>query len=69
MKPPYTVEVEREGCTYCGEGKQWEVYDDDEVGIGGSTFGTQEEAEHLAELLNDAFERGCQSAKRAEQSR
>ena len=53
---PYTVEVEREGCRECGEGKQWEVYDSKGIGVGGTTFGVKEEAEWLAGLLNDAHE-------------
>lgn len=55
---PYVVEVEREGCEQCGAGKQWEVYDREDVGVGGMTFGIKEEAEHVAEMLNDAFASG-----------
>ena len=59
---PYRVEVEREGCERCGDGRQWEVYDHEDVGQGGITFGTREEAEHLAEMLNDAYQHGRKSA-------
>ena len=62
---PYRVEVEREGCECCGDGKQWEVYDADGVGIGGITFGTREEAEHLAEMLNDAYAAGQRAVRRS----
>lgn len=57
-REPYRVEVEREGCEHCGDGKQWEVYDADGVGVGGMTFGCLDDAEHLAEMLNDAYGAG-----------
>lgn len=62
---PYRVKLEREGCESCGDGKQWEVYDAEDVGIGGMTFGIKEEAKHVAELMNEAYQAG-QSALSAD---
>ena len=60
----YRVEIEREGCKKCGEGTQWEVYDSQDMGIGGLTFGLREDAEHLRDLLNDAYALGQRDGKR-----
>lgn len=65
---PYRAEVERDGCEHCGAGKQWEVYDRNDVGVGGMTFDDREEAEHLAEMLNDAYGHGQKSLLAALQS-
>lgn len=50
----YRVEVDRNGCECCGCGKTWTVVDSaDDVAIGQS-FEQAEDAEALADLMNDA---------------
>lgn len=55
--PAYTVEVDCGGCECCGDGKTWTVVMPDGVAMGQSFFNS-EDAESLADLLNDAFDAG-----------
>jgi hypothetical protein len=59
----YVVEVENEGCVHCGHGKQWIVVDPDGIG-GGTTYGDEEDAIEIAEMLTDAFEAGTQTLRK-----
>ena len=44
-------------CSHCGKGQYWMVIGPD--GVGGSTsFSRKEDAEDLAEMLNDAYTAG-----------
>lgn len=65
---PYKVECDDNGCEKCACGRTWTIVDTD--GNGGSTsYGNQEEAEYIAEMLNVAYEKGAESATiRAEQA-
>jgi hypothetical protein len=57
----YTVEVDSgPECINCGAGTQWTVVGDD-IAIGES-FGRKEDAEELAEYMNQAFEQGRRNA-------
>lgn len=59
---PYRVEVERDGCEHCGAGRMWTVGANEEgadlifIGLG---FDLQEDAEELAEYMNQAYCRGA----------
>lgn len=54
---PYFVEVDDNGCSKCGAGRNWVVVDPE--GIRGSTsYGLEEDAQDLAEDLNRAFNAG-----------
>ena len=58
---PYTVEVDNNGCEKCGTGRTWVVVYHaglpDEIGDSCS-YGNPDEPEHLADALNEAYERG-----------
>lgn len=52
----YQVEVEKNGCEHCGEGKMWVIVAN---GIaGGTSYANEDEAVELCDQLNDAFELG-----------
>ena len=52
----YQVEVEKNGCERCGEGKMWVIVAN---GIAGCTsYGNEDEAVELCDELNDAFDEG-----------
>jgi len=53
---PYFVEVDDNGCSKCGAGRNWVVVDPDGT-RGGTSYGLQEDADDLAEDLNRAFNR------------
>lgn len=57
MSDYYTVECDEDGCESCGAGKSWQVVDGEGVG-GGTSYHKREDAEEIADLLNDAYERG-----------
>jgi hypothetical protein len=51
---PYFIEVDTNGCGHCGAGRTWLVVGPD--GYGGSqSFEDEEDAAHLAQILNDAY--------------
>jgi len=64
MRQPYTVVVDKPGCKHCGAGKSWMVRRPD--GICGSTsYESLDDAEHEADILNDAFHAGAEYAMAA----
>ena len=62
-KLPYVVELEKDGCSKCGHYKQWCIVDRKGNMIGGQTWGDEEEAIAISELLCDAFDAGVDHAK------
>ena len=62
MNGPYHIEVERDGCRFCGAGKTYWVVGSDDV-ADGTTYENEEDALDLADMLNDAFENGLNAAK------
>lgn len=52
----YQVEVEKNGCERCGEGKLWVIVVNDVAG--GTSYENEDEARELCEKLNYAFEAG-----------
>lgn len=53
----YFVEVDDNGCPKCGAGRTYRVIGPD--GMGSSTsYADVDDAEHEADILNEAFERG-----------
>jgi hypothetical protein len=58
MESPYIVEMQNEGCSQCGHDAQYAVvYVPEQIGQS-QTWGDREEAEHIVDMLNEAFERG-----------
>ena len=57
----YRVEVELKGCKCCRAGRTWMVVDPNES-AGGTVYGNKEDADEIAEMLNEAFELGRKSA-------
>ena len=55
----YYVEVDHDGCGHCSAGKTWTVVGPDGTGQAIS-WGTQDEADDVAAMLNAAFECGQQ---------
>lgn len=61
-RTPYYVEVEANGCGHCGTGQSWRiVYHATDTALG-HTFDKAQDAHDLADLLNEAFERGVNLA-------
>ena len=58
----YRVEVDHEGCEKCGAERTWTLIGPDRYAIGIS-YGKQEDAEEMADDLNEAFEKGKQSVE------
>ena len=56
-EPAYRVEVDNRGCARCGARKSLTVVGPDDVALGES-WELQDDAESVAELLNEAFEKG-----------
>lgn len=53
----YHVEKEKPACATCGCGGNWIVIDPD--GFGGSvSYDLQEDAQEVADMLQDAFQKG-----------
>lgn len=57
VEAPYSVSVDTNGCGHCGAGRTWMVVGPDGYG-GGQSFGDEEDAEALADQLNEAFYQG-----------
>lgn len=55
MDTPYTVEVEQNGCERCGSGREWVVVGPDGIALG-QTWSDKNEADELAERMNEARE-------------
>lgn len=62
MSKPYVVEVERNGCEYCGAEKYWVVVFTPDNLAGGTSYSNEEEAEDMAAAQNDAYEKGRAAA-------
>ena len=66
----YKVVIEDQGCPHCGHGTVYTVEDSAGIGIGTSWGGhvddeqAREVADDYATLLNEAFERATELAKR-----
>lgn len=56
LDEPYFIEVDNNGCT-CGSGRTWTIIDPDGVATGQS-WGDEDEAAYICELINDAYHRG-----------
>lgn len=54
MMGPYHIELDRDGCKFCGEGKTWWVVGSDDVGDSQS-FGDEDAAQEKCDDLNEAF--------------
>ncbi|HZV46892.1 MAG TPA: hypothetical protein VFG06_06070 [Thermodesulfovibrionales bacterium] len=54
---PYRIEIDNEGCTHCGHNKTWAVIQPDGILLG-TTYGIEEDAQDMADELNDAYEAG-----------
>lgn len=67
---PYKVVIAEEGCAHCQIGKAWDVVWVDSNGVEcelAQKFGDEEDAEHWAFVLNDAFRDGVKlGAQQAE---
>ena len=57
MIEPYTIEIESDGCEKCGHGKQWAIMRPDGVCLG-QTWENPEEAQQIADWMNEAFVAG-----------
>ena len=54
----YRVESADDPCTHCGSGATWDVvYKPDEIALG-TTYGTKDDAEEIADDLNRAWNAG-----------
>lgn len=54
---PYYIEIDTIGCHTCGLGKTWMVVGPDGCG-GGTSYGDKDEAEEIADMLNEAYAKG-----------
>lgn len=54
---PYTVEVQNMGCVCCGAGRTWAIVGPDGAEIMGQGWCDEDEADALAEYLNDSWAR------------
>ena len=61
-EPAYHIEVDINGCDKCGSGRCWLIIGPDGYG-GGQSYGEEEEADHICEMLNDAFDRGVAAGR------
>jgi len=68
MSQPYRVEVQEEGCDLCGAGKFWVVVDSEDT-ADATAYADREDAEHMADAMNRAFERGLAAANPKEDGR
>lgn len=59
----YNVEIDDDGCRHCTAGRTWIVVGPDGLG-GGTTYGQQEDAEEIAELMNMAYEAGARRGEK-----
>ena len=61
---PYFVECDKEGCERCGAERTWTVMTppDGETALGESWV-SRDDAEHVAELLNEAFQEGMKAER------
>ena len=57
MKAYYTVELSECGCEHCDADRVWDVVAGDGVALG-TSYGDRGEAEEVAEMLNEAYQRG-----------
>lgn len=57
MNEPYFVEVDQNGCEKCGSGRTWSVVGPDGSALGIS-YGYEEDADEMAEALNESFDAG-----------
>jgi hypothetical protein len=58
VSEPYFIEVDNNGCSKCSHGRNWCVVGPDGA-AGGTSYGDEEDAAAIAEILNDAFSRGA----------
>jgi hypothetical protein len=65
MSEAYRVEVDTEGCKHCAGGRMWTIVGSDGVAIG-SSWGDQEFASDIADLMNMAFDAGKETTLSAE---
>ena len=59
-KQPYFVEVNNNGCSKCGHDRTWDVIDPDGFALDRS-WEDEEEADWIAEILNEAYKMGERS--------
>ena len=57
---PYFIEVDVNGCEHCSGGRMWTVVGPGDIGIGQS-WGDEEHAQDIADLMNMAFDAGRES--------
>jgi hypothetical protein len=57
MSQPYKVIVDDDGCRECQSERTWCILDPYEV-ASSTSYGDEEEAEHICELLNTAYQQG-----------
>ena len=63
VEGPFIVESEGRGCDKCGAGEFWNVvFKPEDVALS-TAYGDKEEAEDLAEDLNNAFRKGVSSVR------
>lgn len=56
----YAVEIDDQGCLHCGTGGWWTVMGPNETAIS-SSYHNKDDAEYIADLMNAAYEKGCDS--------
>lgn len=57
MKTPYRVEMDHIGCMNCKANRTWQVVGPGEVAMA-TSYDDKDDADALADALNDAFEEG-----------
>lgn len=58
---PYKIELGHKGCECCGKGQLWDVVFEPTDCAGGTSYSNKNDAQEMADELNDAYDYGRQS--------